>query len=247
MPRTEITTAWTFRWPESRLVLRQVSRDFFLQNSTYYTLTKWLVLARGTRFGVQQTLGNTLSADIPLPERFFAGGGTSLRGFGFNQAGPRDPVTGFPVGGQAHAGFQSGAAFPAKASEASERNLAAQFFTTSEMFSVRSARSLCIPRHRSLRRLRATFVFVAHSGIWFSLQHSGWPGARGPCRIKLIRRNLSVMHHWHAGLFANRHAADAACRISNYFLIWEMFSDAGIRAHIDGERAALACRDAARC
>ena len=62
----------------------------FLQNSTYYTLTKWLVLARGTRFGVQQTLGNTLSADIPLPERFFAGGGTSIRGFGFNQAGPRD-------------------------------------------------------------------------------------------------------------------------------------------------------------
>jgi outer membrane protein assembly factor BamA len=38
---------------------------------------------------------------IPLPERFFAGGGTSLRGFALNQAGPRDAVTGFPVGGQA--------------------------------------------------------------------------------------------------------------------------------------------------
>ena len=73
----------------------------FLQNSSYYTLTKWLVLARGTRFGVQQPFGGTLAADIPLPERFFAGGGTSLRGFGFNQAGPRDPVTGFPIGGQA--------------------------------------------------------------------------------------------------------------------------------------------------
>jgi outer membrane protein insertion porin family len=36
-----------------------------------------------------------------LPERFFAGGGTSLRGFALNQAGPRDPCTGFPVGGQA--------------------------------------------------------------------------------------------------------------------------------------------------
>jgi outer membrane protein assembly factor BamA len=38
---------------------------------------------------------------IPLPERLFAGGGTSLRGFALNQAGPRDSVTGFPVGGQA--------------------------------------------------------------------------------------------------------------------------------------------------
>jgi outer membrane protein assembly factor BamA len=38
---------------------------------------------------------------IPLPERYFAGGGTSLRGFALNQAGPRDPCTGFPVGGQA--------------------------------------------------------------------------------------------------------------------------------------------------
>ena len=29
---------------------------------------------------------------IPLPEQFFAGGGNSHRGFGLNQAGPRDPV-----------------------------------------------------------------------------------------------------------------------------------------------------------
>jgi outer membrane protein assembly factor BamA len=38
---------------------------------------------------------------IPLPERFFSGGGTSLRGFALNQAGPRDACTGFPIGGQA--------------------------------------------------------------------------------------------------------------------------------------------------
>jgi outer membrane protein insertion porin family len=38
---------------------------------------------------------------IPLPERFFSGGGNSHRGFGLNQAGPRDPFTGFPVGGSA--------------------------------------------------------------------------------------------------------------------------------------------------
>ena len=38
---------------------------------------------------------------IPLPEVFFAGGGNSHRGFGLNQAGPRDPFTGYPVGGSA--------------------------------------------------------------------------------------------------------------------------------------------------
>jgi outer membrane protein insertion porin family len=36
---------------------------------------------------------------IPLPERFFAGGGNSLRAFPLNQAGPRDPVSGDPIGG----------------------------------------------------------------------------------------------------------------------------------------------------
>jgi outer membrane protein assembly factor BamA len=49
-------------------------------------------------FPAQTTL--PLPTLIPLPERFFGGGGTSLRGFALNQAGPRDAVTGFPVGGQ---------------------------------------------------------------------------------------------------------------------------------------------------
>jgi outer membrane protein insertion porin family len=38
---------------------------------------------------------------IPLPERFFGGGEASMRGFPMNQAGPRDPETGFPIGGNA--------------------------------------------------------------------------------------------------------------------------------------------------
>jgi outer membrane protein assembly factor BamA len=51
-------------------------------------------------------------AIIPLPERFFAGGGTSLRGFALNQAGPRDACTGFPVGGQALLVFNQEFRFP---------------------------------------------------------------------------------------------------------------------------------------
>jgi outer membrane protein insertion porin family len=36
---------------------------------------------------------------IPLPERLYAGGTNSHRGFGINDAGPRDLTTGYPVGG----------------------------------------------------------------------------------------------------------------------------------------------------
>jgi outer membrane protein assembly factor BamA len=38
---------------------------------------------------------------VPLAERFFAGGGNTQRGFPENQAGPRDLLTGFPLGGSA--------------------------------------------------------------------------------------------------------------------------------------------------
>src|SRR6266404_6115709 len=96
---------------------------FFFQNSTYYPIKRRFSFARSARLGVLVPYGDTVSLTfpapaagqclpgtapsgptptiIPLPERFFAGGGTSLRGFALNQAGPRDACTGFPVGGQA--------------------------------------------------------------------------------------------------------------------------------------------------
>jgi outer membrane protein insertion porin family len=96
------------------------------QDSTYYAFGgkgkaghQW-VFARSTSIGVQQPFGGTKIlppgscplnpageptctdiTTIPLPEQFFAGGGNSHRGFGLNQAGPRDPSSGFPVGGTA--------------------------------------------------------------------------------------------------------------------------------------------------
>ena len=84
----------------------------YLQNSTYSPIGRRLIFARSTRFGMQTPYGSSVSNDIPLPERFFAGGGTSLRGFGLNQAGPRDPVTGFPIGGQAELIFNQDLRFP---------------------------------------------------------------------------------------------------------------------------------------
>jgi len=89
-----------------------------IQNSTYQAFGKnpkrRFVFARSTRIGIETPFANTiylqpgqgLSKDsplipMPLPELFLAGGGNSHRGFGLNQAGPRDPTTGFPVGGSA--------------------------------------------------------------------------------------------------------------------------------------------------
>jgi outer membrane protein assembly complex protein YaeT len=96
------------------------------QNSTYYAFGgkgkagHQYVFARSTTIGLEQPVNGTrvlppgscpLNAageptctditTIPLPEQFFTGGGNSHRGFGLNQAGPRDPSSGFPVGGTA--------------------------------------------------------------------------------------------------------------------------------------------------
>jgi outer membrane protein assembly complex protein YaeT len=71
-----------------------------LSNSSYYGFDKGrFVLARNTRYGQERAFGNLEDELIPLPERLYSGGATSLRGFSQNSAGPRDPETGFPIGG----------------------------------------------------------------------------------------------------------------------------------------------------
>jgi outer membrane protein insertion porin family len=93
--------------------------------STYYTFgKKKYVFARNTRVGFEHFFGANPNASnvtaigvsnascagtlletnptcnaVPLPERLYAGGATSHRGFGINAAGPRDLTTGYPVGG----------------------------------------------------------------------------------------------------------------------------------------------------
>ncbi len=93
--------------------------------ATYYRFgKKGYVFARNTRIGSIYSSGanpnaGTVTAPapgacvgallnvnascnaVPLPERLYAGGATSHRGFGINDAGPRDLQTGFPVGGSA--------------------------------------------------------------------------------------------------------------------------------------------------
>jgi outer membrane protein assembly factor BamA len=90
---------------------------FTAENSTYYSLNKNLVFARVTQLAVVTPYGSLypvtvpasdgqpahviLTDSIPLPERLFMGGSESHRGFSVNQAGPRDPGTGYPIGGNA--------------------------------------------------------------------------------------------------------------------------------------------------
>ncbi len=96
-----------------------------LSHSSYYSFGKVhkFTFARNLRVGFENTFGNAQNGTssvvdqsstacvgnltvtnatcnpIPLPERLYAGGAQSHRGFGINDAGPRDLTTGYPVGG----------------------------------------------------------------------------------------------------------------------------------------------------
>jgi outer membrane protein insertion porin family len=107
----------------------------FMQNSTYTPLGRRLVFARSTRVGIATPIGTSASTDIPLPERFFAGGGTTLRGFGLNQAGPRDPLTGFPVGGLAMVLFNQELRFPMRLPWVGNRVGGGIFYDAGNVFS----------------------------------------------------------------------------------------------------------------
>ena len=87
---------------------------FLGRNATYHPIGKKLVLARATSFGIVHPLHNVADPNtaIPLPEHFFSGGATSERGFPDLQAGPRDLVTGFPLGGTALLMNQTELRFP---------------------------------------------------------------------------------------------------------------------------------------
>ncbi|MBI4441908.1 MAG: outer membrane protein assembly factor BamA [Acidobacteria bacterium] len=87
-----------------------------VQHASYHRLGGGIVLARTLQFGMQEPFGGgrrvrllpveegappqeIFTNEIPIAERFFAGGGSSHRGFAVNQAGPRDLTTGFALGG----------------------------------------------------------------------------------------------------------------------------------------------------
>lgn len=86
------------------------------RNSLYKTVRHDWVLASNTEFGWIHPFGvpaGVAAADyVPIPERFFGGGISTMRGFPDNQAGPRDLLTGFPLGGDALLFHQTELRFP---------------------------------------------------------------------------------------------------------------------------------------
>ena len=106
-------------WASSKFGSQTSFNRVDVSNATYYQFgKKKYVFARNTRigfenvFGANPNMGNTVClgvllntnpscSAVPLPERLYAGGATSLRGFSINSAGPRDLQTGYPVGGTA--------------------------------------------------------------------------------------------------------------------------------------------------
>ena len=69
----------------------------FTQGQYYLPLPLKITITEGFRFGWAHRFGETRL--LPISERFFAGGSSTLRGFGADQAGKRDPQSGQPLGG----------------------------------------------------------------------------------------------------------------------------------------------------
>jgi outer membrane protein insertion porin family len=78
--------------------------QLFGQTQTYRKLRTGDILAGSFRMGLTfpfGTLSDGSPAVVPITERFFAGGPNTLRGFKLDMAGPLDPETNKPLGGNA--------------------------------------------------------------------------------------------------------------------------------------------------
>jgi outer membrane protein assembly factor BamA len=82
-----------------RVLSSQGFLSFFTQNSYYRKLPGSFLLASSLRFGAAHSLEQ--DPRLPVSERFFAGGSSSLRGFDTDYAGPLDLDSNKPLGGNA--------------------------------------------------------------------------------------------------------------------------------------------------
>lgn len=69
----------------------------FVQASRYARLNTRVLVATGARLGLARTFGLGEPLRLPIPDRFFAGGPYSLRGFETDSAGPLEPTTSGPL------------------------------------------------------------------------------------------------------------------------------------------------------
>jgi len=93
----------TFSTADARLYLTAVGSErqfarLFSSHAWFHPLSTRTVLGASARVGSEWPLAST--TEVPLSERFFAGGDTTLRGFGIDQAGPVEMGSLKPIGGE---------------------------------------------------------------------------------------------------------------------------------------------------
>lgn len=71
---------------------------FTVSSGVYFTSFRTNVLELKGKVGTIDDFDTTHS--VPIYERFFAGGGNTIRGYKERRVGPRDPITGDPIGGK---------------------------------------------------------------------------------------------------------------------------------------------------
>lgn len=85
-------------WSSALLRSRAPFLKGLVQQYLFFPAGDQIVIAAAGRLGLAWTLGADEPALVPITERFFAGGATTLRGYRLDRAGPLDP-SGYPVGG----------------------------------------------------------------------------------------------------------------------------------------------------
>ena len=86
------------KWSSSLLGSRAPFLKGLAQQYLFFPVGGRVVLAMAGRLGMAWTIGEDAPVLVPITERFFAGGATTLRGFRLDRAGPLDE-SGFPLGG----------------------------------------------------------------------------------------------------------------------------------------------------
>jgi outer membrane protein assembly factor BamA len=103
--RTDVTDSTYYVFGKKKYVFARNTRvGFIVSSGTNPNATNLSCQPVGSMNGLpaQDLLQTNATCNpVPLPERLYAGGATSHRGFGINDAGPRDLQTGYPVGGSA--------------------------------------------------------------------------------------------------------------------------------------------------
>ncbi len=97
-PRDGVLAGLTYKVATALLFSETDFHKIQMYINKYQGLTKWLVLAVSARAGSAWGFGNT--SELPLVERFFLGGRTTVRGYEQDTLGPKG-ADGTPTGGNA--------------------------------------------------------------------------------------------------------------------------------------------------